>query len=90
MLLSSVRGGGGTSFHLRGQECPLWFHTPALSQYRGFYCWAAEPGVMLWWGLLAEPELRHFVPVFTHLLWLKTCWLVAEEGIFSLLLVIIN
>lgn len=78
------------SFHLRSQEGPLVYCTLALSKFRGFTAGAQNRLCTLWRSLLAEPELRHFVPVFLHLSWVKTCLLVAEEGIFSPPLVIIN
>lgn len=91
MLFSIVHGGGGTSLHLRSQECPLVVpHTSTLLSTGVFTAGAPNQVCMLWRGLLAEYELRHFVPVFSVLSWLKTCCLVAEEGIFSPLLVIIN
>lgn len=91
MLFRIVRGGGGTSLHLRSQECPLVVSHTSASLSTGIFTAGMQNQLcVLWWDLLAEPEQRHFVPVFSHLSWVKTRWLVAEEGIFSALLVIIN
>lgn len=91
MLFRIVHGGGGTSLHLRSQECPLMVSHTSTSLSTGIFTAGMQNQLcVLWRDLLAEPEQRHFVPVFSHLSWVKTCWLVAEEGIFSPLLVIIN